>query len=89
MYTTSLQDTIYAGAISGSGGNAARQYWFRGKITGDVDYMFARCGCGVFDHTTIYTTLSRHHGHRYGDHRGAEQGCAQTGVAQATTSAAM
>jgi pectin methylesterase-like acyl-CoA thioesterase len=55
VYTTSLQDTVYAGAISGSGANAARQYWFRGKITGDVDFMFGDAAA-VFDHTTIYTT---------------------------------
>jgi hypothetical protein len=54
VYTTSLQDTIYAGAISTSGGNAARQYWFRGKVTGDVDFMFGDAAA-VFDHTAIYT----------------------------------
>jgi pectin methylesterase-like acyl-CoA thioesterase/sugar lactone lactonase YvrE len=54
VYTTSLQDTVYAGAISTSGANAARQYWFRGKITGDVDFMFGDAAA-VFDHTTIYT----------------------------------
>ena len=43
------------GPISTGGGNAARQYWFRGKITGDVDYMFGDAAA-VFDHTTIYTT---------------------------------
>lgn len=55
VYTTSAQDTIYAGAISGSGGNAARQYWFRGKVTGDVDFIFGDAAA-VFDHTSIYTT---------------------------------
>lgn len=55
VYTTSAQDTVYAGAISGSGGNAARQYWFRGKITGNVDFIFGDAAA-VFDHSTIYTT---------------------------------
>lgn len=55
VYTASLQDTVYAGAISTGGGNAARQYWFRGKITGDVDFMFGDAAA-VFDRTTIYTT---------------------------------
>lgn len=55
VYTTSQQDTIYAGAISGSGGYAARQYWFRGKVTGDVDYIFGDAAA-VFDHSSIYTT---------------------------------
>lgn len=55
VYATSAQDTIYAGAISGSSGFAARQYWFRGKITGDVDFMFGDAAA-VFDHTSIYTT---------------------------------
>jgi pectin methylesterase-like acyl-CoA thioesterase len=55
VYATSAQDTVYAGAISGSSGYAARQYWFRGKITGDVDYMFGDAAA-VFDRTSIYTT---------------------------------
>ena len=55
IYTTSQQDTIYAGSISGGSGYAARQYWFRGKVTGDVDYIFGDAAA-VFDHTTIYTT---------------------------------
>ncbi len=53
--TTSQQDTIYAGSISGSSAYAARQYWFRGKVTGDVDYIFGDAAA-VFDHTSIYTT---------------------------------
>jgi hypothetical protein len=56
IYTASLQDTIYAGSISASSGYAARQYWFRGKVTGDVDYIFGDAAA-VFDHTTIYTTF--------------------------------
>ena len=54
VYTTSLQDTIYAGAISGSSSEAARQYWFRGKVTGDVDYIFGDAAA-VFDHSSIYS----------------------------------
>jgi pectin methylesterase-like acyl-CoA thioesterase len=55
VYTTSAQDTIYAGAISGSSAFPARQYWFRGKVTGNVDFIFGDAAA-VFDHTTIYTT---------------------------------
>ncbi len=54
VYTTSLQDTIYAGSISAGNANPARQYWFRGKVTGNVDYIFGDAAA-VFDHTTIYT----------------------------------
>ena len=54
VYTASLQDTIYAGSISASGANPARQYWFRGKVTGNVDYLFGDAAA-VFDHTSIYT----------------------------------
>jgi len=54
IYSTSLQDTIYAGSISASSADAARQYWFRGKITGNVDYIFGDAAA-VFDHTSIYT----------------------------------
>ena len=54
IYSTSLQDTIYAGSISASSGDAARQYWFRGKVTGNVDYIFGDAAA-VFDHTSIYT----------------------------------
>jgi pectin methylesterase-like acyl-CoA thioesterase len=56
VYTTSLQDTIYA-ASQGSGSNGyvpSRQYWFRGKVTGDVDYIFGDAAA-VFDNTSIYT----------------------------------
>jgi pectin methylesterase-like acyl-CoA thioesterase len=54
VYTTSLQDTIYAGAISTGGGNAARQYWFRGKVSGNIDFIFGDAAA-VFDHSSIYT----------------------------------
>ncbi len=56
VFLASLQDTIYS-ASQGSGSNGyvpARQYWFRGKVTGDVDYIFGD-GAAVFDHTSIYT----------------------------------
>ena len=55
VYTTSLQDTIYA-ASQGSGSNGfvpARNLWFRGKVTGTVDYIFGDAAA-VFDHS-IYT----------------------------------
>lgn len=55
IYAASLQDTIYAGSISASNAYASRQYWFRGKVTGDVDYIFGDAAA-VFDHTSIYTT---------------------------------
>ena len=55
IYAASLQDTIYSGSISASSAFAARQYWFRGKVTGDVDYIFGDAAA-VFDHTSIYTT---------------------------------
>jgi len=56
VYTTSLQDTIYA-ASQGSGSSGyvpARQYWFRGKVTGTVDYIFGDAAA-VFDNTSVYT----------------------------------
>jgi pectin methylesterase-like acyl-CoA thioesterase len=56
VYTTSLQDTIYT-ASPGSGSTGvvpSRQYWFRGKVTGDVDYIFGDAAA-VFDNTSIYT----------------------------------
>jgi len=56
VYTTSLQDTIYA-ASQGSGSNGyvpSREYWFRGKVTGNVDYIFGDAAA-VFDGTSIYT----------------------------------
>ena len=56
VYTTSLQDTIYAGSQgSGSSGFVpARNLWFRGKVTGTVDYIFGDAAA-VFDHSSIYT----------------------------------
>ncbi len=52
IYTASLQDTIYAAS---PGANVpARQYWFRGKVTGTVDYIFGDAAA-VFDSTSIYT----------------------------------
>ena len=56
VYTASLQDTIYT-ASQGSGSNGyvpARQYWFRGKVTGTVDYIFGD-SAAVFDYSSIYT----------------------------------
>jgi hypothetical protein len=56
VYTSSLQDTIYAGS-QGAGSNGyvpSRQYWFRGKVTGDVDYIFGDAAA-VFDYSTIYS----------------------------------
>ncbi|MGD0443957.1 MAG: pectinesterase family protein [Edaphobacter sp.] len=56
IYATSLQDTVYT-ASPGSGSSGfvpARQYWFRGKISGDVDYIFGDAAA-VFDSTSIYT----------------------------------
>ncbi len=56
IYTGSLQDTIYAGSQgSGSAGYVpARQYWFRGKVQGQVDYIFGDAAA-VFDYSSIYT----------------------------------
>jgi hypothetical protein len=58
VYTTSLQDTIYAGSQgSGSSGYVpSREYWFRGKVTGDVDYIFGDAAA-VFDSSTIYSAF--------------------------------
>ncbi len=56
VYTTSLQDTIYAGS-QGAGSNGyvpSRQYWFRGKVTGTVDYIFGDAAA-AFDYSSIYT----------------------------------
>ena len=56
VYTASLQDTIYAGS-QGAGSNGyvpSRQYWFRGKVTGTVDYIFGDAAA-VFDYSSIYT----------------------------------
>jgi hypothetical protein len=56
VYSTSLQDTIYAGSqgAGSSGYVPARELWFRGKVTGTVDYIFGDAGV-VFDHSSIYT----------------------------------
>jgi sugar lactone lactonase YvrE len=52
----SLQDTLYAGSqgSSGSAYTAARQYFWKGYISGDVDYIFGDAAM-VFDQTQIYT----------------------------------
>ena len=54
VYANSLQDTVYAGSISTGSAVAARQYWFRGEISGDVDYIFGDAAA-VFDHMSIYS----------------------------------
>jgi polygalacturonase/pectin methylesterase-like acyl-CoA thioesterase len=53
---TSLQDTLYAGSqgASGSSRTPARQYMWKGTITGDVDYVFGDAAL-VFDHTNFFT----------------------------------
>ncbi len=53
---TSLQDTLYAGS-QGCGTTCvpARQYYWKGYITGDVDYIFGDAAA-VFDQTTFFTT---------------------------------
>lgn len=53
---TSLQDTLFAGS-QGCGTNCipARQYYWKGYITGDVDYIFGDAAA-VFDQTTFFTT---------------------------------
>jgi pectin methylesterase-like acyl-CoA thioesterase len=58
VYTNSLQDTIYAGSQgSGSSGYVpARQYWFRGAVSGDVDYIFGDAAV-AFDYSSIYTAF--------------------------------
>jgi pectin methylesterase-like acyl-CoA thioesterase len=58
IYATSLQDTIYT-ASPGSGSSGfvpTRQYWFRGKVTGDIDYIFGDAAA-VFDYTSIYSAF--------------------------------
>lgn len=52
----SLQDTLYAGSqgSSGSAYTPARQYFWQGYISGDVDYLFGDAAM-VFDQTQIYT----------------------------------
>ena len=53
---TSQQDTLYAGSQGcGSYCTVARQYFWKGLITGDVDYLFGDAAT-VFDHTNIFTT---------------------------------
>ncbi len=53
---TSQQDTLYAGSQGcGSICTAARQYMWKGTITGDVDYVFGDAAM-VYDHTTFFTT---------------------------------
>jgi pectin methylesterase-like acyl-CoA thioesterase len=53
---TSLQDTLYAGS-QGCGTTCvpARQYYWKGYITGDVDYIFGDAAA-VFDETLFFTT---------------------------------
>jgi len=54
---SSQQDTLYAGyqGTSGSTYVPARQYIWKGLITGDVDYIFGDSAL-VLDHTNIFTT---------------------------------
>jgi sugar lactone lactonase YvrE len=53
---TSQQDTLYAGSQGcGSACTPARQYMWKGLITGDVDYAFGDAAM-VFDHTNFFTT---------------------------------
>jgi hypothetical protein len=58
VYAGSLQDTVYTASPGQSGGvySPTRQYWFRGKISGDVDYIFGDAAA-VFDSTTIYSAF--------------------------------
>lgn len=53
----SQQDTLYAGSqgCTGSTCTPARQYMWKGTITGDVDYVFGDAAL-VFDHTNFFTT---------------------------------
>ncbi len=55
---TSQQDTLEAQSQGSSGSIyfPARQYMWKGWITGDVDYVFGD-GALVFDHTNFFTTL--------------------------------
>ncbi|HEY4354914.1 MAG TPA: pectinesterase family protein [Acidobacteriaceae bacterium] len=48
----SLQDTIYAG--SQGSGIPARQYFWKGYISGDIDYVFGDAAA-VFDQTLFFT----------------------------------
>lgn len=53
---TSQQDTLYAGSQGcGSTCTPARQYMWKGMITGDVDYVFGDAAM-VFDHASFLTT---------------------------------
>ncbi|GGG85742.1 pectinesterase family protein [Edaphobacter dinghuensis] len=76
---SSLQDTLYAGSQGcGSTCVAARQYFWRGRINGDVDYIFGDAAT-VFDHTVFYTA---YHGTVTGtDTIEAQNKKAQTGSA--------
>ena len=56
----SRQDTLYSGSQGSSSANSsyyvsARQYFWKGMIVGDVDYVFGDSAL-VFDHTSFYTT---------------------------------
>jgi pectin methylesterase-like acyl-CoA thioesterase len=52
----SQQDTLYAGTQGcGTYCISARQYLWKGLITGDVDYVFGDAAL-VFDHTNFFTT---------------------------------
>jgi hypothetical protein len=52
----SQQDTLYAGSQGcGTYCTAARQYMWKGLISGDVDYVFGDAAL-VFDHTNFFTT---------------------------------
>ena len=56
VYLNSLQDTLYAGSQGSSGASylAAREYFWKGYISGDVDYIFGDAAA-VFDQTQFYT----------------------------------
>jgi sugar lactone lactonase YvrE len=52
----SQQDTLYASGIGcGTYCTVAREYMWKGLITGDVDYTFGDAAL-VFDHTNFFTT---------------------------------
>ena len=52
----SQQDTLYSGSQGcGSYCTTARQYYWKGLIVGDVDYIFGDSAL-VLDHTNIFTT---------------------------------
>ncbi len=52
----SQQDTLYASSIGcGTYCTVAREYFWKGLITGDVDYVFGDAAL-VFDHTDFLTT---------------------------------